>query len=97
MGGGQGGGEGWEMGFSDGISGFLALVRSAVDEMSKLGLGWVELDRFSLFRHLFLQLLHVPFELRSSVLEPRYHLLEKISIGERRYSVLFCQKIILIR
>ena len=76
MGGGQGGGEGWEMGFSDGISDILALFRSAVDEESKLG--WLELDRFSLFCHLFLQLLHVPLELCSPVLEPRYHLLGEI-------------------
>ena len=78
MGGGQGGGEGWEMGFSDGISDILALFRSAVAEESKLGLGLMELDRFSLFCHLFLQLLHVSLELCSPVLEPRYHLLGEI-------------------
>ena len=76
MGGGQGGGEGWEMGISDGISGILALFWSAVGEESKMGR--VELDRFSLFCHLFLQLLHVPLELCSPVLEPRYHLLGEI-------------------
>ena len=63
------------MGFSDGISGILALSRSAVNEQRKLG--WVELGRFSsvLLCQIFLQLLHVPLELCTAVLEPRYHLI----------------------